>query len=135
MGFLDNLTEKITQGTEIVAKKAKEVSEVAALTATVEKEKLYVEKLYNELGKKCYELYKEELRSRFPEEVEKIDSSMAKIDESKEKIKASKGTRTCPGCGKEVDKETNFCPACGAVIAREEENFETSEETTENTEE
>lgn len=137
MGFLDNITDKISQGSAKVAEKAKEVSELAQLSAVVEKEKVVQEKLYLELGKAMYNQYKDVAAEKLPEVAGKIDDSVKKMEEAKAAIKAKKGNPVCPGCGKEVTKETRFCPACGAVIPETAEAEETvsseatEEETTE----
>ena len=123
MGFLDKLTDSISTGSAKVADKAKEVTEIATLTATVEKEKVNADKLYKELGQKFYEQYKNLVAEKFPEDAAKIDESVAKIDDAKEAIRKVKGIQLCPKCGKEVAKDTKFCPTCGAempVIVEEE---------------
>ena len=120
MGFLEDLSDKITRGGATVAKKAKEVSEVATLTATVEKEKINLDKLYMQAGKQMYEEKREILASNFPASVAKIDETIKKIDDAKEAIKVAKGVSVCPGCGKEVERNVRFCPYCGAsMIVRE----------------
>ena len=118
MGFLDDLTKTIAKSGAAVAEKAKDVSEIASATATMEKEKLALEKLYNELGKKMYENYKEDLIAKVPELVEKIDASVNKIADAKININEKKGNRTCPSCGKELVKNSSFCPSCGRKVTR-----------------
>lgn len=134
MGFFDNLSDKISTGGAKVAEKAKDVTEIATLTATVEKEKVVLEKLYNEVGKKFFENYKEELRAKFPEEVGKMEASLKKIEDSKNAIKDKKGVAVCPACGKEVPKNAKFCPACGAKMPEVEVKEEAKEETQETNE-
>lgn len=116
MGFLDNLSDKLTAGGAKVAEKAKEVSGIATLTASIEKDKVAVDKLYTEIGKKFFEQYKDELAAKFPEEVGKIAEIVEKMEASRASLRDLKGIQICPGCGKEVDKTVKFCPACGAVI-------------------
>lgn len=121
MGFLDNLSDKLSKGTETVGKKAKEVSEYASLTAVVEKEKVVQEKLYNELGKKVYAECKDAVSEKCAEEIAKLDESFKKMNDAKDQIRDKKGNQICPGCGKEVAKGSKFCPACGAVMPEEAE--------------
>lgn len=121
MGFLDKLSDSITSGSAKVAEKAKEVSEIATLTATVEKEKLNLEKLYREIGQKFLEENKDDATAKYPEIVAKYDESTKKIEDAKEAIRKAKGTLVCPVCGKEVPKGTKFCPACGAELPVVEE--------------
>ncbi len=123
MGFLDKLTDSISTGTAKVADKAKEVTEIATLTAAVEKEKVNADKLYKELGQKFYEQYKDLAAEKFPEDAAKLDESVAKIDDAKEAIRKAKGIQLCPKCSREVARDTKFCPECGTempVIVEEE---------------
>ena len=118
MGLFDDLTKTITKSGAAVIDKAKEVTEIASQTAAMEKEKIALEKLYNDLGKKMFENYKEELVSRFPEEVDKIEESLRRIAEAKENINDKKGNRICPACGKEIPKGSSFCTACGRRVTK-----------------
>ena len=116
MSFIDKLSESITSGTEKVAKKAKEVSDVASLTAGMEKEKVSIEKLYRDIGKKMYEEHKDVLTSALPEETAMVDGCYERIDVAAASIKEAKGIRTCPSCGKEIVRESAFCYVCGAKL-------------------
>ena len=118
MGFLDDLSKTISKGGSAVAEKAKEISELTSATTTMEKEKVALEKLYNELGKKMYEGFKDEAFEKFPELAQKIDNSLTKIAEAKANIDEKKGNRTCPSCGKALAKGSSFCPACGRKVVK-----------------
>lgn len=131
MSFLDKLSEKISTGTEKVTEKAKEVSGVATLTAGMEKEKVAIEKLYKEIGKKMYEEHKDVLASALPEETQAIDDSFKKIEDAKVAIRIKKGIKICPNCGKELDKATVFCSACGTKLPEEEKEKAEEEKTEE----
>ena len=123
MGLFDDLTKTITKSGAAVIDKAKEVTEIASQTAAMEKEKLALEKLYNDLGRKMFENYKEELVSKFPEEVDKIEESLRKISEARENINDKKGNRICPACGKEIPKGSSFCTACGRRVTKSTSAF------------
>ena len=123
MGLFDDLTKTIAKSGAAVVDKAKEVTEIASATAAMEKEKVTLEKLYNNLGKKMFEEYKEELISKFPEEVDKIEDSLRKIAEAKENINDKKGTRICPACGKEIPKGSSFCTSCGRRVTKSTSAF------------
>lgn len=116
MGFFDNLGDKLQAGGSKVVEKTKEAAEIAKLTASVEKEKLAMEKVYTDVAKKFYEQFRDELAAKFPEETAKLDESAKKIADAKAALKVLKGVQTCPACGKEVDKDVKFCPACGAAM-------------------
>ncbi|MBO4679839.1 MAG: zinc-ribbon domain-containing protein [Lachnospiraceae bacterium] len=118
MGLFDDLTKTIAKSGAAVVDKAKEVSEIASATASMEKEKLALEKLYNDLGKKMFENYKEDLAFKFPEEVNKIEESLKKISEAKDNINDKKGNKICPSCGKEIPKGSSFCTACGRRVTK-----------------
>lgn len=116
MGFLDKLSDSISKGSAQVAKKAKEVSDIASITAGMEKEKALIEKAYYDLGKKMFAEHKDVLAGALPEEVAKVEESFKKIEDAKEQLRIAKGINVCPGCGKEVAKDVCFCPACGAKM-------------------
>jgi len=118
MGLFDDLTKTITKSGAAVAEKAKEVSEIASATAAMEKEKIALEKLYNDLGRKMFENYKEELISKFPEEVDKIEEGLRRVSESKDLINDKKGNKICPSCGKEIPKGSSFCTSCGRRVTK-----------------
>ena len=123
MGLFDDLTKTIVKGGNAVVDKAKEVSEIASDTAAMEKEKVALEKLYNELGKKMFEGHKEELTAMFPEMVDKIEDSLKKIAIAKENINDKRGTRVCPACGKEIPKGSSFCTSCGRRVTKSTSAF------------
>ncbi len=130
MGFFDNLGDKLQAGGSKVVEKTKEAAEIAKLTATVEKEKLAMDKVYTDIAKKFYEQFRDELAAKFPEETAKLDESAKKIAEAKAALKEVKGVQACPACGKDVDKDVKFCPACGAAmpsVAEEAPAEETNE--------
>lgn len=116
MGFLDNLSEKISAGAATAQETAKKGWDITKLTATVEKEKVVQDKLFCEIGKKLYEEAKDVVSEKCPDACAKLDESVKKVEEAKEEIRKVKGNVVCPGCGKEVSRDTKFCPACGAVI-------------------
>lgn len=123
MGLFDDLTKTIVKGGNAVVDKVKEVSEIASDTAAMEKEKVALEKLYNNIGKKMFEEYKDDLLSKFPEEVGKIEDSLKKIAIAKENINDKRGTRVCPACGKEIPKGSSFCTSCGRRVTKSTSAF------------
>ena len=118
MGIIEDLTKTLTKGGAAVVEKAKEGVEIASAAASMEKEKLALEKIYNEIGKKMYASYREDLMLKFPEEVEKIEAGLKKISDAKGSINDKKGTRICPACGKEIPKGSSFCTECGRRVTK-----------------
>ncbi len=116
MDFFSKLGDKITNTSKDVAKKAKEVAEIANLNSQVSTKESTIKSTYVEIGKYVYENLKEDAPAEIAEKFATIDGLMAEIADMKKTIQELKGVLVCPGCGKDVEAGAAFCPGCGSKM-------------------
>lgn len=121
MGFFDDLGKKANKLSQDVARKTKNLSEIARLNREVNLTKNKINAEYREIGKKLYdEFLAGKKDERFAESYNTIKDSFDFISQSEEKILELKEITICPSCGAELDMECIFCGKCGAKIERPE---------------
>lgn len=113
MDFFSKLGDKISNTSKDVAKKAKDVAEIANLNSQITTKETTIKSTYVEIGKYVYENLKEDAPAEIAEKFAAIDALMAEIAEMKKNIQALKGVMVCPNCGKDVETGAAFCPGCG----------------------
>lgn len=113
MDFFSKLGDKISSTSKDVAKKAKEVAEIANLNSQVSTKESTIKSTYVEIGKYVYENLKEDAPAEIAEKFAVIDGLMEEIDALKKNIQDLKGVQSCPNCGKDVETGAAFCPGCG----------------------
>ncbi len=86
MSFWDDLTGKVSEGSKIVADKAKEVSEIANIRAQIVGCDNTIIKNYKELGKAYFEAHKADASSEFDDIMKIIIETQAKKDELNAKL-------------------------------------------------
>lgn len=121
-GTLSKLASSITKTSTDVIKTTK-------LNVSLVSEEDKLKSLYMEIGKKVHEIYAYggSLGKFFDEKYAEILKQESVIDEIKSQINIVKGSRTCPGCGKTVDKNAGFCPKCGYKLSDETETEKQTE--------
>ena len=113
MDFFSKLGDKISSTSKDVAKKAKEVAEIANLNSQIATKETTIKSTYVEIGKYVYENLKEDVPAEIAEKFATIDGLLAEIAELKKSIQELKGVQVCPNCGKDVEADSAFCPGCG----------------------
>lgn len=113
MDFLNKLGDKISSTSKDVAKKAKEVAEIANLNSQVSSKESTIKSMYVEIGKYVYENLKDDAPAEIAEKFASIDGLMDEIAGIKKAIQELKGVQACSNCGKDVDANAAFCPGCG----------------------
>lgn len=118
----------------VVADKSGKLIEETKLKIEISDKQSEIKKIYEEMGKAVYDLYKkgEEVGSAFTKEAKKIDKLLKEIDENDKKILECKGLQKCDKCGETIVLKSNFCEACGAKqkvvrtkkVAKEQEEVE-----------
>jgi len=120
MAFFDKLGESISTGSQKVAQKAKELSEVSNLNSQLGRDESIVRSSIDELGRLYFEQHRDEVESAYPEIVKRIDDANADIARIKQEILKAKGLQLCPKCGNDVPVGVKFCPSCGNEMIYEE---------------
>ena len=107
---ISNKLKKISKNTMTEVQK---MNEVRQLNARINDEKKKVSRTYTEIGKKVYELYKDEPLEGFEAEMKKIEDSVRMMDLLQDQIRGIKGVTLCSCCNMEVGMSERFCSNCG----------------------
>ncbi len=95
-------------------------NKVRQLNSSIHAEEKKVDRLYKDMGKKLYELYKDNALSEFEPEFESLAASFAMMDELQEQVRGVRGVQVCPNCKNEVSATERFCPNCGYKLPQQE---------------
>lgn len=126
MDFFENLGTTISSKSKDVAKKAKELAEVAGLNGQISSQEDRLNRVFMELGRSVYESCKSMPDNRWSELFRQADEASAEIEQLKEERNKIKGVRLCPQCSRETPNDALFCPGCGVKLP--EDVFENEQE-------
>ena len=90
MGFFDELGKKISDASQDVMQKGKEMADTAKFNSMIHDEEKKITAVYSKIGKKYFEDFKNAPAEGFKELVDEIYAAQAKIAEFQEKLKALK---------------------------------------------
>lgn len=121
MDFFEKLGNTITNTSKDVAKKTKDLTEVAKLNSQISKEESTIEQKYREIGKAFYEKYGTTEDSELKELCTDVKNGYERIEELKKQLHSVKGLTICPRCGKENSVESSFCSSCGEALKQKED--------------
>lgn len=124
MAFFDKLGETLSNTGKDVAKKAKELAEVASLNGQITTQEDCINKTFAEIGKMVYQQKAEWTSPELAEKIGVVDDAYAEIERLKKELMIVKGVKQCPQCGNEVAREAAFCSGCGAAVPVEEPKAE-----------
>lgn len=113
MDFFNKAKEKITKTSSDVAKKAKDMTEIAKLNSQISSNEATIKATYSEIGQYVYENLKEDAPEEIAAKMAVIDNAIAEIEKIKKEILKVKGSQKCEQCGSEVAANVAFCPSCG----------------------
>lgn len=113
MDFFSKIGDTITSTGRDVSQKAKELTGLAKLNMDVRSKEEYVLKQYSEIGKRYYEMHKDDAEPQF-EEMSLIKAALEEIEDLKNEIAEMKGLKHCTSCGAIMGAEDAFCTKCGA---------------------
>ena len=112
MGLLDELSDSIANTTKDLGKMAQNAGDMTKLQYDKKVKEGELTKLYDKLGRKCYEEHKDE----DIEEIKEITACELRLKEISDDIMALKGGKACPKCGALVKTGSRYCSACGEKI-------------------
>lgn len=113
MSFFNKIGETISSKSKDVAKKAKDMAEIAGLNGKISTQEEIIRTAYLEIGKAFYDKYGKDLSNEYGVECEKITIANDEIAKLKSEIQKIKLTKVCSSCGAEIIGEAAFCPKCG----------------------
>jgi ribosomal protein L40E len=121
MDFFEKVGDTITGKSKELAKKAKDVTDIAKLNSQISSEKDKINKNYIEIGRAYYNAHLHEENYNYEGLCGEITVSMDKITELKKDIQTLKGTKCCENCGAELPREAAYCLSCGTKVEEETE--------------
>ena len=94
MGFFDELGKKISDASQDVMQKGKEMADTAKFNSMIHDEEKKITAVYSKIGKKYFEDFQNAPTEGFKDFVDEIHAAQAKIAEIQEKLKALKADVT-----------------------------------------
>ncbi len=113
MAFWDQVKDTVSKSSKTVSEKTKQFTTIAKLNVSISNEESSLKEAYMNIGRKYYELHKEDLNSPYYEELQAIRQGLDRIHNYKEQIKELKGMSFCSNCGENIPKDSRFCNHCG----------------------
>lgn len=120
MGFFDNLGKAISD----VGQKGKDIASAAKYNRMIGDEERDITKIFEQLGKKYFELHADDFEPDFEDMVTGIKDAQERIQNYKDIIDTLQGIIRCVNCGADVPEGASFCPECGAKIIIEKKEEE-----------
>lgn len=90
MGFFDDLGKKLSDASQDVMQKGKEMADTAKFNAQIHDEEKKITAVYSKIGKKYFEVFENAPSEDFKAFIEEIHAAQAKIAEIQEKLNALK---------------------------------------------
>lgn len=120
---LNNAGKAISEAGAGISNKTQGFAEIAKFETLIQEQERQKKAVYEELGKKYYEIASADENADGRELIARIQAADGKIRVLKDKICALKGTRECPSCHHLNPLEAVYCNQCGAKLtdAAEEE--------------
>lgn len=118
MDIFDRLGDTIVSVSKDATQKAKDLSELARIRMEMRAKNDYLNKLYLEIGKCCYELHKDDECREFDDHMQLIEESLESLEELKRQAGQIKGVASCSVCGQNMPLDAEFCSKCGAKLEK-----------------
>ena len=90
MGFFDDLGKKLSDASQDVMQKGKEMADTAKFNSQIHDEEKKIAGVYSKIGKKYFEVFENAPSEEFKAFIEEIHAAQAKIAEIQEKLNALK---------------------------------------------
>jgi len=90
MGFFDDLGKKLSDASQDVMQKGKEMADTAKFNSQIHDEEKKITAVYGKIGKKYFEVFENAPSEEFKAFIDEIHAAQAKIAEIQEKLNALK---------------------------------------------
>ena len=143
MDIFDKIGKKATETYKYTAEKTGKIAKEAKLRMKMNENKVDINELYKQIGKKVYEKHVENqsinIKEELEEECTKIDVLSQEIENMLKEILLLRDRKQCPNCFEQIDKSAIYCPNCGTkqeeiVEDEKEKSSEPEKETNTNDE-
>lgn len=116
MTFLDGVKGKISKASYSTVQKAKDMSEMTRLNMAISESETKIAELYNEIGIRIYETYRENPISEVEEQIRQVMEFEEAIEVCRLQIKALNTGSICPRCSAKIKANMAFCSNCGLKL-------------------
>lgn len=111
--MFNTISKKLANAGRGAVRGTQKLAGSVTLSAQIEESRKQIQNYYTQLGKACYERYRDHAAPEFQEICQAIALEEQKISRCEEEIRILRGVRRCPQCGADVDKDSIFCGSCG----------------------
>lgn len=121
MPFFSQLTSKVTNVSNQLAGKAKNMSDTSRLEQDIKSLNLARQNQFTAIGKAMYDYVSGGREGDEPDYsgfIASIDDINRKIDENTRRIEEIRSQIVCPDCGKSIPAGSETCPFCGAYTVK-----------------
>jgi len=116
MAFFDEVSKKISQTSQSVTQKTKDMAETVRLNSQISDEEKKTDGFLLQLGKVYFAKHSVDPEPEFAELIAGIEESRERVNTYSEQVKQLKGIIKCPKCNGDVQYNSQFCPSCGLDI-------------------
>ncbi|HHW47940.1 MAG TPA: zinc ribbon domain-containing protein [Clostridiaceae bacterium] len=113
MSFFNKISDKLSSTGKDVAKKTKDLAEIAKLNMRINSEENNIKNLYNKIGELYYELFHDCPHEKLAPLCASVTESKKKISDYQNQIQAIKAVKKCVNCGAEIYDSAIYCSNCG----------------------
>lgn len=114
MELFEKIGDKITSKSKDVAKKAKDMTELAKLNSRVHDYEGMARGLEQQVGRLYFKENRNNPAAEYMELFQQLINAYGAMERCKEEIQSIKGIRSCINCGADIQTDALFCPSCGA---------------------
>lgn len=119
MGFLDNVSQKLTQVTQTTVQKTKDFTDTAQLNRAVTETEKARQEAFAALGEQYFALFGSCAAPELQTLCGNIRALNDKLQSLQADIEAIKATAYCPSCGTKLADDPVFCTNCGHKLKQE----------------
>ncbi|MDR1540011.1 MAG: zinc ribbon domain-containing protein [Clostridiales bacterium] len=115
---MNEIKETFLKITKSVTRTSSELVKSTKLSMALASEEDNLKKIYMEIGKKVHEIYAYggSLGKFFDDKFKEIVEAENRVKDIQSQLDAAKGLKSCPKCGKSIDRNAEFCPKCGTKV-------------------
>ncbi len=115
MSIINEIRKNVTEAATIASQKTTELTGIAKLKVSIQREKAKLGDCYEEIGRLFYtaERSGEDHTSDIAAYIMQADKIKASIEKYKKELAALRKVVICEGCGTEISNTAAYCSVCG----------------------